>query len=215
MTQYNDAERQAGTMILSELKMFNESVVFFEKHIAPAFWKGLDQCIERFVKTNNWNGVVEFTQKEYVWVAPPGWMIEDDNYKCWFTFIFPEGDDLLLAVISGTQTGETEKEKFGFQFKLNVGGLGGIKKRNDCVSNIDQQYSKELEGMNFRNQGKGYFFLPIRIDTNQLSECWKEYGAFPEDHEVFAPLRLALEKLLKSVDIFDAIFFSEAPTEDR
>lgn len=37
MNPHSDAERQAGILILSQLKMFNEAVVYFEQHLSPAF----------------------------------------------------------------------------------------------------------------------------------------------------------------------------------
>ncbi|SWE73775.1 Uncharacterised protein [Klebsiella pneumoniae] len=33
MNPHSDAERQAGILILSQLKMFNEAVVYFEQHL--------------------------------------------------------------------------------------------------------------------------------------------------------------------------------------
>lgn len=34
MNPHSDAERQAGILILSQLKMFNEAVVYFEQHLS-------------------------------------------------------------------------------------------------------------------------------------------------------------------------------------
>ncbi|CAM3303267.1 MULTISPECIES: hypothetical protein [Yersinia] len=209
MTQYNDAERQAGTLILLDLKMFNEAAVFFEQHISPAFWKGLDQCVERFTKANNWAGVSNYEQREYLWLAHPAWVIKDDNCKYWFENYSSvgKGNDYALAVITGSGT---EQGEFGFQFKLNAGCFGGTKKLNAYVNTIVQGYREQLVNLGFIDQGKGNFFLPITLGSNQLAECWREYGEFPEEHEVFTPIRNALEKLLQSTDVFDAIFLSEA-----
>jgi len=213
MTQYNNVERQAGTLILSEFRMFNESVVFFEKHIEPAFWKGFDHCVERFIKVNNWKGEAEFAQKEYVWFAPSGWGIEADNYKYWFEnhVTTHDGDDFLLAVISNTHT---EQGELGFQFTLNSDWFGGPKKRNAYVNNMAQHHRENLVNLGFDDHGKGYFFLPVSINAHQLAECWSEFGAFPDDHDVFAPLRDSLEILRQSADTFDAIFASVTHTED-
>lgn len=214
MTQYNDSERQAGTLILSQLKMFNEAVVVLEQFIYPAFWKGFDHCIERFIKSNNWAGDSNFEQKEYSWLAHPGWVIEGDNCKYWFenrSFV-NKGNDFALAVLTGVGT---EQGEFGFQFILNVGSFGGTRKLNTYVSTVAQEYREQLVNQGFRDQGKGNFFLPLTLRVDQLSECWSTYGAFPEEHEVFTPLRNALEKLLQSSAIFDAIFSSAAEHIDN
>jgi len=118
MTQYNDMERQAGTLILSQLKMFNEAVVFFERHIEPAFWKGFDQCVEHFIKTNNWLGSAKFAQKEYLWIAPASWKTGPKQWKSWFDSYntTKEGFDYHLSVITQANT---EQGEFGFLFKLD------------------------------------------------------------------------------------------------
>lgn len=205
MAKFNDIERQAGTLILSNLKMFNEAVVAFEKYINPAFWKGFDLCVERFKKENNWAGKIEMAQKDYLWLAPPDWVIEDDECKYWFEndVTTSEGRDFYLAVLTQSHT---EQGAFGFQFKLSTGWLGGTRKINAYLNSTDQKYRTQLVELGFEDQGKGNFFLPVRLDINQIADCWKEHGAFPTEHEVFIPLHHTLEKLTKFVTIFDATF---------
>ena len=84
MNPHSDAERQAGILILSQLKMFNEAVVYFEKHLSPAFWKSFDQCVERFMKDNSWVGKANYEHQDYCWLAHPAWVIEGVNCKYWF-----------------------------------------------------------------------------------------------------------------------------------
>ena len=189
----------------SNLKMFNEAVVVFEQYIDPAFWKGFDLCAERFKKENNWAGEIEMTQKDYLWLAPPSWVIENDNCKYWFenNVTTSEGRDFDLALLTQSHT---EQGTFGFQFKLDPGWFGGTRKMNAYLNNTAQEYRTQLVELGFEDQGKGNFFLPITLDINQLADCWKEYGAFPAEHEVFAPLLDSLKKLAKSVAIFDATF---------
>lgn len=207
MTHYNDAERQAGVLILSQFKMFNEATVLFEQQIEPAFSKGFDQCVLAFIKNNNWGGEAEFTKKGYLWCGPLGWLIADKEWKYWFEthFTVSEGNDFYLAVMTNTHT---ESGIFGFQFALNAGWFGGAKKLNAYASNIPEEYRKKLESLTFVDQGKGKFFLPVTLDVNQLTECWQENGEFPAEHEVFTPLRDALDRLRQSAAIFDAIFSS-------
>ncbi|MEI7369378.1 hypothetical protein WCT94_17255 [Pectobacterium sp. 1950-15] len=66
--------------------------------------------------------------------------------------------------------------------------------------------------LGFLDQGKGNYFLPVTIEPHLLTECWQDYGEFPVEHEVFSPLRAALETLLHSTEVMDAIFSSERKT---
>ena len=59
--------------------------------------------------------------------------------------------------------------------------------------------------MRFINRDKGRFFLPIRIDINQLAKSWLEYGEFGSDDDSFAPLNAAMATIKQSVPIFEAI----------
>lgn len=208
MNHYNDTERQAGTLILSRLKMFNEAVVFFEQHIDPAFWKGFDQCVDRFLKDNRWVGKASCEQQDYCWLAHPGWVIEGVNCKYWFENVsqVSKGDDFSLAVLIGAGT---EQGQIGFQFKLNAGHFGGAKMLATYTSAIQENLRQQLIGAGFTDQGKGNFFLPVTLDPKQLVESWQTYGAFPIEHELFDPLRTALAKLLLSAEILDAIFSSK------
>ncbi|MGJ0577164.1 hypothetical protein ACR71G_03375 [Xenorhabdus bovienii] len=207
MVRYSKEELRAGALILSQLKMFNEATVVFYNQIDPAFWKGFDQCINRFLKNNSWAGKAEFEQKESCWFAPYDWEVETDNWKYWFETHFAayKEDDYYLAVITNTGT---EQAEFGLRFKMNADYFGGQKKLNTYTSTIAREYRDQLINIGFDDHGKGNFFLPIRLDANQLAECWQKYGAFLDDNEVFSPLRDALEKLRQSVIIFDKILSS-------
>lgn len=211
MAKFNEAERQAGTLMLSNLKMFNEAVVAFEQYIDPEFWKGFDLCTERFKNENSWTGNTGMTQKDYLWLAPQHWAVnaETNTYKYWFEnhLTTGEGVDYSLAVLTQSQT---EQGAFGFQFKLNSSWFGGTRKMIAYINNAAQDYRTQLITLGFEDQGKGNFFLPVKLDLSQVTECWKEYGAFPVEHEVFTPLQQALEKLVKSVAIFDELFSSFA-----
>ncbi len=207
MNQHNDAERQAGILILSQLKMFNEAVVYFEQHLSPAFWRSFDQCVERFMKDNNWAGKANYEHQDYCWLAHPSWVIEGVNCKYWFENIstVSEGNDYILSVLTGTGT---EQGQFGFEFKLNAGYFGGAKKIANYAGTIQQSYREQLQCLGLEDQGKGNYFIPVIIDPTLLTECWRVYGGFPVEHEAFSPLRTALEKLLQSTKILDAVFSS-------
>ncbi|AIU71607.1 hypothetical protein AT03_03805 [Hafnia alvei FB1] len=208
MNPHSDAERQAGILILSQLKMFNEAVVYFEQHLSPAFWKSFDQCVERFMKDNNWAGKANYEHQDYCWLAHPGWVLEGISCKYWFQNSSTVGkeNDYFLAVLTGTGT---EQGQLGFEFKLNTGHFGGVKKTANYVNTMEQSYREELQELGMLDHGKGNYFLPVAIEPNILTECWREHGEFPVEHEVFSPLRKTLEMLLQSTKVLDAIFSSE------
>lgn len=167
MNPHSDAERQAGILILSQLKMFNEAVVYFEQHLSPAFWKSFDQCVERFMKDNNWVGKANYEHQDYCWLAHPAWVIEGVNCKYWFenSSTVTDGNDYILAVLTGTGT---EQGQFGFEFKLNAGFFGGARKLTSYTSTIQQQYREQLRELGLLDKGKVTIFFLLSLIQNYL-----------------------------------------------
>ena len=77
------------------------------------------------------------------------------------------------------------------------------------TSAIQQQHREQLKELGLLDKGESSYFLPVIIDPKLLTECWKDYGEFPVEHEAFSPLRTALETLLQSTKVLNAIFSSE------
>ncbi|HDT0721189.1 TPA: hypothetical protein QIB97_002244 [Proteus mirabilis] len=205
MNKHSDAERQAGVQLFLHLKMFNEAIVYFEQHIEPAFWKSFDKCIDRFIKNNNWAGDADYENKGYCWLAKNDWVIENDNCKYWFETrtTVDEELDYTLAVL--TDQG-TEQGNFGFEFKLNAAYLGGAKKLANSTNSISQEYKEQLKALGLEDRGKGNYFLPVILDPQLLADCWALNGEFPVEHEIFSPLRNALEILFESTNTLDNMF---------
>lgn len=213
MTSSTKEERLAGTLILSQFKMFNEAVVVFEKQIEPAFWKGFDQCIQRFIQDNGWEGEVGIVQKGFSWLGPKAWKLEDGDWKYWFETHTAGGDsaDYRLATIAGLGT---EQAEFGFCFEIRTRYFGGAKKLGAYINALDPKYRGQLIDMDFEDLTKGNYYLPFTVDINLVTECWQEYGEFPEDHEVFYPLYAALEKVAKAILIFDEMFCALSESDE-
>lgn len=205
MNKHSDSERQAGVELLSQLKMFNEAVVYFEQHLDPAFWKSFDQCIDRFIKNNNFAGDADYENKDYCWLAPKNWLIDDDNCKYYFatSTTVDEEFDYTLAVLTGKGI---EQGNFGFEFKLNTAHFGGARNLASFNNSIPVEHKKQLKDLGLEDRGKGNYFLPVMIDSKVLADCWALHGEFRVEHEVFSPLRNALETLLKSTEMLDAMF---------
>lgn len=205
MNKLSETERQAGVLLLSQLKMFNEAVVYFEQHLDPAFGKSFDQCIERFIKDNNWAGKHNIEHQNDCWLAKPSWVIEGTDCKYWFEYCtsVSEGHDYALTVLTCTGT---EQGYMGFEFKINTAHFGGARKVTSYTNTVSREHQEQLKKLGFKDQGKGNYFLPIIIDPKLLTECWEIYGEFPVEHEVFSPLKSTLETLLESTEILDAMF---------
>lgn len=204
MSPLNKEERQAGTLLLSQLKMFNEAVVVFERQIDPAIWKGIDLCAGAFIKERGWGGETDYAESGTFWFAPKAWMV-DAEYKYFYESFSTSSDetDYELALLTGCGT---EQAQFGFRFQPSKAFFGPDKKLKAIASTIDQASRIALGRLDFQDLGKGAFFLPVKLDPGLMAECWQENGEFPPDHELFTPLLSALKTLENAVPIFDAIF---------
>lgn len=204
MSPLNKEERQAGTLLLSQLKMFNEAVVIFEQQIDPAIWKGVDLCAGEFMKARGWGGETDYAESGTFWFAPKTWRV-DEEYKYFYESFSTSSDevDYELALLTGCGT---RQEQFGFRFLPSKAIFGPDRRLKAIASNIDQASRIALSKLKFQDLGKGAFFLPVTLDLSMMAECWQENGEFPPDHELFAPLRSALEALEEAIPIFDAIF---------
>lgn len=204
MSPLNSEERQAGTLLLSQFKMFNEAVVVFEQQIDPAIWKGIDLCAAAFIKARGWEGETDIAESGAFWFAPKAWRV-DEEYKYFYESFFTSQNDTDygLALLTGCAT---RQGQFGFRFLPSKAIFGPDRRLKAIASNIDQASRIALSKLTFQDLGKGAFFLPVRLDLALMAECWQENGEFPPDHALFAPLRSALEILETAKPIFEAIF---------
>lgn len=201
-------DKKAGQLILSQLKMFNEAVVLFENVISPAINRGIDSCVENFVEKNDWLGEFEFeSDNKKCWLAPGHWCSnpaeEDPEFRAWFEIeCIEDGDNYWAALFCGvaTQGGEA-----GFKFCINPRIFGGKNAWNASAKKIPQDIILKLEGLGFKNLGRGEFFLPVLLDSQKMSQSWFEFGEFTKDDECFTPLCAALEKLKQAVQTFDQV----------
>lgn len=206
MSPTNNEERQAGNLLLSQLKMFNEATVFFKRQLNPAIWQGIDLCANDFISKKGWGGKADYARSGVFWLAPKKWDIDGTDYKYFYESFSTRSDqhDYELALLTGCCA--EQEHFFGFRFHPSKAIFGPDKNLKSMVSNIDPALRMELDNLNFRDLGKGMFFLPVTLDINMMAECWQDNGEFPPDHELFAPLRSALETLEKAISIFDTIF---------
>lgn len=205
MSPTNNEERQAGYLLLSQFKMFNEAAVFFERQIDPAIWKGIDLCAKALISKEKWHGEADYARSGVFWLAPDEWKINDTDYKYFYESfcVRSNKDDYELALLTGCRG---EEAQFGFRFHPSKTFFGSHKNLRAIASNIDQGSRIALNDLNFKDLGTGAFFLPVTLDLNLMAECWRDNGEFPPDHQLFVPLRSALETLEKAVPIFNDLF---------
>ena len=121
-----DTQRKAGSVILANLAMFDESVVLFENEISPAFLKAFDKVVDDFAKEESWFVVASFADDEdCCWFALPSWNmgIEDRNdYSAWLAVTnYSDGDNsFYLANLCGIG------EALGFKFSVGAKHFGAI-----------------------------------------------------------------------------------------
>jgi len=200
-------DRKAGQLILSQLKMLNESIFLLEETIEPAILEGIDASVESFAEKHDWVGEYTLATDDDCWLAPKTWISnpedEDPEYKAWFAIDCIDGDKdywVSLFCEAAAQGGRA-----GFRFTINSDILGGKNAWNAYAKKIPQELISKLTELGFQNLGKGNFFLPVKLDSEALGNSFLEYGKFSNDDDSFAPLLDAMEKLKKAAPIFDQI----------
>jgi len=192
-------DRKAGQLILSQLKMLNESIFLLEETIEPAILEGIDASVESFAEKHDWVGEYTLATDDDCWLAPKTWISnpedEDPEYKAWFAIDCIDGDKdywVSLFCEAAAQGGRA-----GFRFTINSDILGGKNAWNAYAKKIPQELISKLTELGFQNLGKGNFFLPVKLDSEALGNSFLEYGKFSNDDDSFAPLLDAMEKLKK------------------
>lgn len=208
MTQINKEARQAGELILSQLRQFNQATVLLEQHIQPAFQATLQEIVKRFAADRDWGGEFMWDKKDYHWFARASWLSpEGDKGRFEDHSTAEEGQDYWLALATGQGS---EPGEWGYQFMPGRNYFGGAAAFNRYIKRADPSVTASLTASGFRDFGKGNFFLPVKFDALKVAACWQEYGEFPEDDEVFQPLHKALETLAGALPLFDKLLAGAA-----
>lgn len=200
-------ENQAGKMILSNIGMFNEAVVLFEKIIEPAIMKSIGECVEAFAKSEQWINYFDNDDGLDCWLAPSQWNVDSDP-KAKFDLNYTNDDDGFdcwhaLFCNQGSTGGEA-----GFMFYADEVLFGKKRAWNNNFKTIDGALVDKLKNIGFKvvdNDGKKTFFLPVHLDALQIAEIWGNDGEFSGDDSCFEPLKSAMEKLKMAWPTFDAI----------
>lgn len=218
MTIFNDEERKAGTLILSQFKMFNEASAFFAQYIDPVFFNGFDNYFKQIAERKNWVGEYEFNKKSCIWFSPKNWQLtvneeKTKEWKYWFEtyYLLDDEIDYRLSMLTNTSS---KQSMFGIRFTVNSGWIGGNRCLNEFSKNISDHHINQLQKLGLTHQGKGNFFIPLKLEIEQIAACWEEFASFSIEHDVFKPIDELMDKLEKSSTIFDEIFSTVNPAQE-
>ena len=199
---------QAGSLILNQLKTFNESVVYFEQILEPAIIDGINSCVDEFCNNDeNWVGDFKFIEDDDCWLTPKHWVIDQQNKKhidskaLFYIGSINDNYDYWTALFCnvGSNGGEA-----GFIFKYDKKIFGSSKAWNNYIKKEDKIMGKIIS-LGFINRDDGNFFLPVKLDLQLLANTWDESGEFTAEDDCFQPIRDALDILAKSVPFFDTL----------
>lgn len=205
----------AGTLILNQLKTFNDSVVYFEQVLSPALLKGIDSCVEAFCEElDDWDGEFNLADDNDCWLQPIKWVItqgdnDPENKASFYIDYINDNDDLdsWVALFCGVSNTGGEA---GFMFDCNKKVFGGKTAWKNCIKKANKTLDDILV-LGFKNMNDGTFFLPVKLDSQLLAKTWDESGQFTKEDDYFQPIYEALETLAKSVPLFDALMQSCQP----
>ena len=195
--------RKAGSIILANLAMFNESAILFENEIQPAFLQAFDNITGEWAGEEKWIGLFLNHTDEYTWLAPSEWLTpfseEENDVVAWFNLEYGhgEGDAYDLADLCGVG-----QDDMGFTLRIKYGEFGGKSKWNKFFKTLPVSISSRLQALGFNDCGQGVFFIPIKLNPNLLANAWEN-----EDYEeIMQPVIAVLENIKQSVPIFDELF---------
>lgn len=200
----NDDITRAGTAILGNLGLFNNSAIFFEATVDPAIRREVCDLVTSWLEDCDWKGETDITDSfDELWVAPPNWLAEGDDWLAWFSFGKRSDESASYEVADLFSVGDTD---YGFRFKVGHAWFGGQRKWNEFAKTLNDEIQKLAE-LGWVHLGKGVFFLTVPLRADPLAAAWET-----EDWtEALAPLGKALDALVAAQPIFDNIIVRAKP----
>ena len=203
----DDDGREAGSIILRDLELFNRAAVFMEEEIQAVVHSEVDRAFKDWAEARGWgsggDGEEDF---EELWTAPPQWHVEGEEWSGWFQLGRRESHDsnsYQIADLFGV--GQTE---FGLRFLVDHGRFGG-KSAWNAFSRTLGDLGQCLGKRGWVHEGKGVFFRPLVLPAALMADAWAE-----EDWTAaIEPLERALDALADDVETFEAIVARATPKE--
>lgn len=208
-----------GTLILSNLSMFNESVVFFENIIQPALFRAIDNKCKQFCKNNGWHGVFAFNDSEQLWFAPNEWIIETkskrqkkDDIGCKASlYLHIKSDiDFYTAQLcnEGSSDGGAE-----FRFCLESAYFSNGTNIKKIYENVRFEADKIINSLISEYQLKlvpnaiAEFYLPLILNSKDIASAWDKSNIEDDPsvdlsvEECFEPISVVLEKFNSAIEL--------------
>lgn len=197
MTDVNG--QKAGGIILRDLELFNRAAIFMEQAIEPLIHSRIDGFFKEWAEVCGWDfdgaGEDDF---EELWVAPPQWRVDAEDWFAWFQMGRREGhssNSYQIADLFGV--GQTE---FGLRFRVGHSHFGG-KMAWNAFSHTIGEFGQRLGERGWAYEGKGAFFRPLVLPAALVSQAWESDDWAP----TLEPLEKALNSLIDDVSVFDAL----------
>lgn len=192
--------RNAGSVILANLAMFDEATLLFESQISPAFLQTFDKVINEFAKKENWFVQASFADDEECWFALPNWNIGTQkkyDYSAWLVIenCSDEDNSFYLANLCGIG------DALGFKFRVEAKHFGGVKKWNNFYLKIGADFQSALAELGFSEQKNGEFFIAIKLDLQKVVQAWEDKAY----DEAMQPVIEVLEKIKLAMPIFNEL----------
>lgn len=201
-------DREAGALLFKQLETFVSSAAYFENVLSPSFCRGVGLCVEAFTEDNDgWEGSFDFAEDGSCWIAPENWKIGGEEgksiFQAKFHIDYDKGDDDYWEALFCDVA--TSGGQAGFMFYVDdYKQYGGKNAWKSCIKNNPDVVAK-IVALGFKNMNNGSFFLPIRLDAEELAKTWGESGGFEKDDDCFLPARHAMEVISNSVTHFDKL----------
>lgn len=192
--------KEAGRLILADLKMFNAAAVLFEQEVYPPIMEALGEATQNWAEKRDWH-VEDGLDEGNLWLAPRAWCSknqrDEDDANPYFAWSRDSDDDndiesYALADLCGVGTNIST-----IWFCYDISGKGWKK----AARSIGEKYDERLKSLGFSAFDKDEisFYLPLRLDASKLADAWMN-----DDYdELMEPLVTALENLERAVPIFD------------
>jgi len=191
--------KEAGRLILADLKMFNAAVELFEQEIYPAILEAMGEAIQNWAEKHDWY-VADSVDEDSLWLAPRTWHFENHKnaddanpYFIWSRVTTEgEGNSYILADICGVGT-SINAFRFGHEIQGKGWKMAARSTRDDYADRL------KSHGFSIFDNEKNPFYLPWQLDVGKLADAWMN-----DDYdELMEPLMTALNNLKGSVETFD------------
>ena len=189
-------ERDAGSLILKDLALFNKATILFSGKIEDAIQTAFGKLVQEWLRECDWK-TRDFGDYSF-WVYPSKWKGEREDAVARFVFANrPRAESVSYVLADMCGVGQAD---WGFEFVVNWSSFGGSAGRAEFTKGM-AGLPDELVRNGWINLGKSVFFRSIRFNAGLLAAAWES-----EDwSEFLAPLKQALSSLVADQAIFDKV----------